>query len=465
MSFHYVLPSNTSLETFPENNASLYSTPLEQPLILTGDWEVGALSINHSNCINTFNNDIITIKDKKKALNQTRQPTKINIPPYPVEPAPNFGSNANYLKNLIERLNTQLMGIVTFSLNKLATVVNYEFQTKQHHLFLNTRLQQALGLPNCLSHHDIAPKGIITIKPGKFHEQECYMIIIPISSTPQTTVKLEKSATDDASPWSFKRLRDLLDQQIVAKTTNRFQFNTSTYRFNSQPSKDQTEMALVVNKDLQQVLDDYNDGLIVPSSRFTNLAISLYSMDVIKEYDAALEYLEHPIILERKMFQSVKHLCEYVTKRIGYSSEIELTQVGNVAHLKITAPHLQVVFSKDVQDILAFEQQSYTGKCSVIASGIVSLTRRIDYLFIYSNLGEFVRIGDTEAPLLCVFPHNSNTCGVITERNFKLPTYVKVKGQQFSQIDIGIYDGAGQLIPFHREARTVIRLHFRRQHH
>ena len=134
----------------------------------------------------------------------------------------------------------------------------------------------------------------------------------------------------------------------------------------------------------------------------------------------------------------------------------------NVVHVTITSKDISIDFSKDVQDILALDQAHYQGKCHVKGSDVISLTRRINYFYIYSNISEFVRVGDTEAPLLCHFPFNPKLCSVITERVFKQPSYIKVKGNRLSQIDIGIYDDAGKLIPFHRDALTTIRLHFRR---
>ena len=133
-----------------------------------------------------------------------------------------------------------------------------------------------------------------------------------------------------------------------------------------------------------------------------------------------------------------------------------------MAHLTINSDDLRIEFSKDVQDILAFNQSKYQGTCNIRGSDVISLTRCINYFYIYSNISEYIRVGDTEAPLLAHFPFNPKSCRTITERVFKQPSYVKVKGNQITQIDIGIYDDAGKLIPFHRDALTSIRLHFRR---
>ena len=71
MSFHYILPSNTSPNVFPHNRASSYSTPIYDILSLSGHWEMALTSATVNTCINTFHNDIITLEeshDEQKTL-------------------------------------------------------------------------------------------------------------------------------------------------------------------------------------------------------------------------------------------------------------------------------------------------------------------------------------------------------------------------------------------------------------
>ena len=96
-------------------------------------------------------------------------------------------------------------------------------------------------------------------------------------------------------------------------------------------------------------------------------------------------------------------------------------------------------------------------------NGAFSLARRIHYLYVYSNVSDYVRIGDTQAPLLAVIPFNPDVCvNLLQETTFKSPMYVPVIQNPISQIDIAIYDGAGELVPFVADAVTSLRLHFRR---
>ena len=91
------------------------------------------------------------------------------------------------------------------------------------------------------------------------------------------------------------------------------------------------------------------------------------------------------------------------------------------------------------------------------------MTRRINFFYIYSNIGEIIRIGDTEAPLLAVLPFNPKSCQLMTEINFKNPMYVNVNSDRINQTDIGIIDYIRQLIPFRQDAMTDLQLHFRRR--
>ena len=102
-------------------------------------------------------------------------------------------------------------------------------------------------------------------------------------------------------------------------------------------------------------------------------------------------------------------------------------------------------------------------KRDFLSSAPISLSRRIQYFYIYSDVCDMVRVGDTKAPLLSILPFNAKECRLLTEKRFTLPMYVPVKKTHISSITVEIYDDAGKIIPFHSDALTSIRLHFRKQ--
>ena len=82
MSFYHILPSNTSPSYFPANNASQYSTPVENVYDLSGSWELTLMNMTYTNCINTFNNDVMTIDEQctlKSVLTKTTNPVKVML--------------------------------------------------------------------------------------------------------------------------------------------------------------------------------------------------------------------------------------------------------------------------------------------------------------------------------------------------------------------------------------------------
>ena len=130
--------------------------------------------------------------------------------------------------------------------------------------------------------------------------------------------------------------------------------------------------------------------------------------------------------------------------------------------MQIITEHLQVTFDNDLRDILGFDKNSYDGKGTYSSSDSLSLTRRIQYLYVYSDVCDMVRVGDTKAPLLAVIPFNAKECRLLSEKRFPLPMYVPVKKTYISDISIGIYDDAGKIVPFHRDGITTLRFHFRK---
>ena len=86
MDFHHFLPSNTSPEYFPHNNASQFSTPVDDPYDLVGDWEVALMDVTFSSCIKTFNNDKMSIEENftfKGFLEEAGCPVKVLLPVNP----------------------------------------------------------------------------------------------------------------------------------------------------------------------------------------------------------------------------------------------------------------------------------------------------------------------------------------------------------------------------------------------
>ena len=453
MSFSYVLPSNTSPETYPKNHASSYTTPLNDPLILEGQWEVACLSVYHNNCIHTLNHDTLTVLDRSGNITHMRKPMRVNFPYDKVPP----------VKSFLQALNTALTGIVTFKLDK-DLHLRYTFQSKDFILYLSPRLAKNFHTSNVLTDYDNHKGGHKALDISQFDE----MYVIPIPKTyKHTRISLKVPNENVTAQELIQRFRDRVTSKLPHLTLTSNENSTHIILLNSRPS----HQAILFSPDLHKNSGYRQNGIDFYSRQnrwyhhdFNNIFpdtwdFLIYDVNNVEVYDGILKY---PIHLKPRMFQNENQLCTYLMKKINHNQiELKATKEKH-AELHIKKKEISLEFGSDLRDILGFDQSIYHGISTIQSSGMISMTRRINYIYVYSNVGDLVRIGDTEAPLLCHFPFNPQPCSLITERMFKKPTYVKVINPRLSHITIELYDDAGQLIPFHRDAMTTLRLHFRR---
>ena len=198
------------------------------------------------------------------------------------------------------------------------------------------------------------------------------------------------------------------------------------------------------------------------SASFSN-CINTFHNDVITlEEGMDKENVLSYITLEPHNFQKTSDAVFYINKCIDNKAVTFSLDERNYTILKITNKNMTVKFNNTLRDIFGFRKNIYSGVGEFKSDGAFSLTRCIDYLYIYSNISEYVRVGDIKAPLLGIVSFQSGKdCDKLKESIFDNPTYVSVIQNNISQIDFGIYDGAGDLIPFAKDATTVLRLHFR----
>jgi hypothetical protein len=164
--------------------------------------------------------------------------------------------------------------------------------------------------------------------------------------------------------------------------------------------------------------------------------------------------------LEPTLFATVEQAVQYLNDVID-DEQIKFTTHKDILTFRIKRENVEVTIDDTLKDILGFDQNRFTSKNDITASVKLSLTRRINYFQIYSNIGNDIRIGDTQAPLLAMIPYNPKDCSILSERRFEKFHFVNLKSNYIPRIDISIYDDAGELVPFHKDAITSVTLYFR----
>ena len=80
MSFYHFLHSNAAQKRFSSNQAANFSIPIDDIQQLNGDWEVGVTQLVHSNCLYTFNHEILQIDETLTQAYQYEEGTRVYVP-------------------------------------------------------------------------------------------------------------------------------------------------------------------------------------------------------------------------------------------------------------------------------------------------------------------------------------------------------------------------------------------------
>ena len=459
MSFYHVLPSNTSPQTFPNNNASNYSTPILNPHMLEGKWEVALTNITYNNCVKTFNGEKISLKTHD--LTKSKKAICIKIPP------PKSNKREEVVNYFANELNEKLKGILKLTVDKSKRNRNKAIQwnvvSDKHIVILDSRIRKPFKLySDVLVSYDKFPSNYHYINDHVYINEDSTFIIIPKSTALQEIII--KSENEEITVEELmKRFNERVkyDGKPLAKLTRERAY-IILHKF-------MNDYAIVLSEGLHETVSHRQAGAFKTASQrywgnvlarnFTNkFSVTVYSTKCELFYDE----LNEDIILEPKFIPTPHHLVRYLNHKFENRNVKFSCNDEDIMSVDIDE-NTAIEFDDIVRDMLAFDQNRYEGKKKFTASDKVSLTRRINYFYIYSNIGDYIRIGDTEAPLLGIIPFNPKTCGFLSEVTFKIPMYIDINSNIISQIDIGIYDDNGKLIPFLDDAITTMRLHFRQK--
>ena len=452
MSFYHVLPSNAAPNTFPDNHASKFSTPLPNPYNLSGRWEVALMNMSYTGCVNTFHHDKVEVtrkSDFKTCILKAQTPISVKLPEKKT-----IGEMLAYMKKTFR-------GVVKLDVSQKG-VCSWSVQSHNIFLVLSPNLTHSLKM----KHDVITPQNDDDVKHwGRINledsaPQDAFVTFVPLS---QVDATIEIKGKDEVLSCTqlIQRLRERIPHTSIDYLSDMMQGKLHVTDKNH---------VILFSSPLRMFMGD----MLMPSAvhqkpapfMFQNLrtfnsneswTVSVYKLDEVKDIT---KILRQSITLPPMAFQEHEDAVAYINTHIP---QVHFSIDGK-QHLQfvIEDDSVSITFSDTLRDILAFDQNTYSGAGTYKASGTFSLTRRIHYLYVYSSITDYVRIGDTEAPLLAVIPFSvSSRCHILKEAVFKNQMYIPVRYPNISQIDIEIHDDAGALVPFVTEAVTSLRLHYR----
>ena len=464
MSYFHILPSNAAPNYFPDNHAASFSTPVPNAYNLEGNWEVALMNVTHSNCLDTFNHETFTVEERNlpsDRFKDLKQPYKIRLTP------PDKEDRKTVIAHFLKQANSFLKGYVKFFVKY--NRIHYRIAERGLIYILSPDLRHTVSLYHTvICHYDNFPDAYDEIKPRiKIRKDEDWSItVVPIHYKEKKF--LLKFPTEEIDVFE---LRDRFNAQVpkeIGYITLNDTISTAHVRINKVAYDGKLILpSIYFHKAItHRQCGIYRPGYLqyqrnyLDDWYFHEWSVSI--LDVGLATDELLK-LETPISMGVRQFQKVKEVCDHLNERVNDERIVFTCTEKNELSLTLTDKNLKVTFDDDLRDILGFDQNAFSKPGTYKASTTIAMNRHIDYFYIYSNIGDNVRVGDIEAPLLAVIPFNPKSCQFVTEKAFKVPMYVPVLHKNISQIDIGIYDGAGKLIPFHEGAVTSVRLHFRRK--
>ena len=409
--FYVVLPSNNT--TSDGNIPSKYITTFDEPIYLdsAGQWEVGLIELNFKNSIKTIHDDYAII-------------TKM------------FYGNENIPVNIESEFSYKNTLMLT---GFLKPIYDKNFVSKSY------------GWTAV----EVEESSKIIFSKDEAHDKY-------FSFTLQDNKVVLKNLFEYNITMTIPKLLAMTFGFI------KYEFNETTKKVNVDDwlNENHTFKSMKPNEEITSIepifLNTYRD---LPNKKF--IIIYPRNFDKLK-FSLAFEHykgrIEKKMEIEEGTYMSAKKLEEELNKDpfiksvFCFNYDEKLNRFDLLSHYA----HSSLKMYNGLNDVLGFKNREFT-YCPKPYKGEfeVSLMRGINNIFVYCDCCEYVRVGNTQAPLLRSVSFNSKIYGETVHLNYINPMYIKVNKTFIDKIEIMLCDAAGSIIPF-SEGLTIVILHFKR---
>lgn len=452
--FHMILPSNASMNYFPQNTPSRYRTKLAHPISLNGVWECALAEATIPGRFFTIQenyNDSYEVK-RKVLVQQKTLEYEINIPLYNESNDDFFiGLNLNIMK-LTGTKPLVFLPIENDSFVKIILDTSYDLRISfKHAQQLLYALHQPLRKDVFLKAKTNEKHSMVLPYRKPLGNLENQFITL-VSNVPVISKKYEIKfeALDSNESDIFSQINSLI-QLLSGENFLKF-----TQRGN--------ELIIQMAKNIEIVLNKANSPQFMNALGIKDTSYSILGMNIPGETN--IEYTKLSDNYEGEIFtvyvykefikehfeQRTEHLkipCGmYHTSKDFFSkfSDIQLEELPN-NKVKLTVPKdTQVRFGEKLKDILGFI-------IDVFNEGIyfseynLELNAGITEIYVYCDIIMPTLIGDSLSPILKVIPiANEKTEQIV--KHFAVPLYFKIKNQHFDSIEIEMRTSNGTPIKF-----------------
>jgi hypothetical protein len=499
-SFRVYLPSNASMNTFPNNKPSDYQVELNPPLTFDGEWEVGVENVCYDSAIE--NEDVeeeMVLKShfyEKQSMNDIfdfsfvlTDDGKWNYGWYRMKLDLKDVNNTELMLKALNALNADLLK----DKNKKA----FEFSTykwRKHDLFkfhsycssLTVRFSAKLSLHLGFG-HGVHVSGTSPNKGGLGREYQTKRLKesdLEVKFFDQNVVQCEKRFILKRRGENPFTLDELLEKWNATVGT---EFGIMSKRVNKKfviVANTKDKRAICLSDALQEAIRHYT-AIIAGSTFFASRNyfcphyaffdewwVDVYG-DYVNKAPTLYREMKHTVSTQPRQYPTVEAFIKRINPYLAFHLKDMLRDNYDAAkhHISFTildrrtvirvGPQMECYLSDNLMKLFGFSQKKFTKSHTTSDDSPITLDKREQHLFIQSDLIAPISYGGQKEYILRDFIHDKDAKYGILEKRFNPIFYHPVIKQYIPNIAIKITNGLHERIHL-TDTKTLITLIFRK---
>lgn len=464
--FYVTLPSDASLEMFPENTQSSFRTKLSAPLMLTGDdWEVGLTEIFIPKTwynVDKHNSAYSVTLDVEERMARVPEEHDIDILLDP---------NMNILE-FCTKVNNEII--------KHLKNENVKFQPQKDRVYIEIATGHEVHIPIesspkmlAMLHYSAQNLNLTETKSFKYKSltgprtrEKIKIVNKQIQSFREYLLSTKPIQSGEQYLQTGKQLADTLNENVrLLNLKDKIKF---TY------SSEKEEMYFEIDKEIKIHMDKKSAPTLMQKlgmnarERFDVLNNHTFQMDS----KAQVKTGETMKIVVPVRYEDVKQVRKnigfnlspgmYKTSELFFSAfeHVNLSLLPNSKVVLRVLPNQELQLSKGLAEMLGFTKTGFT-EGMYVSQYPLGIDAGITEIYVYSDLVSSHHVGDAFAPLLRVIPTRSVSSDEIV-KHYDRPLYFPVNKKFIETIFIELRTGFGEKITF-TAGKTHVVLSFRRK--
>jgi hypothetical protein len=429
--FYIYLPSNASMDVYPDNVCSQYRIRLDNPISLLNKpfWEVGLVELSYVHSMRTIQKgETIEVLENYETL-----VSAISLPKL-------------MLNNIINAKTTSILHQMNLEIDVKEGKVHIHFQTPKTTLYLPKVLARHFGLLPPPEDNTLMEEPVEPIQPALFNEKEPSEpenghALLWVDFHEKREAYLQKLKKHEEAHARYVKEKAAFDDHVSKKTKQ------------EQDEYKDENMHTVINK------TDGKWTAVAPyfMSKFPVQSFkSSFNME-LRTWPAVL----HTLTLREGHYPTAESLLAEL-KRISepVKDEVKWEYLTSKNRFQVDLKNYAIRFQRTLADVLGFHKFILNAGLVYEAPYKPDLLRGIYHMYVYTDLCENIHVGNVQVPLLRAVPLQDLSYGQVKSYTFTKPIYVPLAKREFDSIEVQLRDDSGDLLPLD-EGKSVLVVHIR----